>query len=611
MQDTFTVRAPDGSEYRVQAPAGATEQDILARVQAEHDAAPRRMSAEDEAGYIKLAQDPHATAGQLVDYVASKGFNLDRRTADEFIEQRAAAGGQTGNRVSYLDASPPQAAPESPQAAPAAPEEHNSLREDIRAAAGRFADGAFPGAASTIRGIRGAIDNTWDWAIHGKPWEPGKAFDQYSADMKKVTKRFSDEHPALGDGLGWAGLGASFLAPELRVARGGTLGAHAINGLATGAAYGAGSGLLNDTGNGRIANATNGLMFGGAVGAAAPAALRTASEIGGYAKRFTPFVARAADALGAAASQARGLPTPPPFATARAQAERLLGADMRRSHIAQGMGVMGPAATPENVAAEVARRQAMGVPAMPADTSDNLRTALRWASEGRGPMATMARERLRARQVQQGPRIRQHVQDELGQAVDPIAEAEAITSRARSAAASDYQAAYAQGSPMVIDQTLGELMNRPAVRDALPQAYRNIENWGRNPEAMGFRMHDDGSVSMSQQPSFEAFDQVTRTMNGQLKRNPMTGRLDLDNETGAINSVMQELDGHLRSINPAYDAAKRNFADEMAIKDAMERGSAIERLSGPEIAAQLRTMPPHAQEACLRQSAQLWRSGSS
>lgn len=75
--EAFTVRTPDGAEYEVQAPAGASEQDIMARVQAEHDATPKRMSADEEAGYIKLAKDPNATADQLVDYVASKGFSLE------------------------------------------------------------------------------------------------------------------------------------------------------------------------------------------------------------------------------------------------------------------------------------------------------------------------------------------------------------------------------------------------------------------------------------------------------------------------------------------------------------------------------------------------------
>ncbi|MET3725862.1 hypothetical protein [Sphingomonas trueperi] len=599
MQDTFTVRAPDGSEYRVQAPAGATEQDILARVQAEHDAAPQRMSAEDEADYIKLAQDPHATAGQLVDYVASKGFNLDRRTADEFIEQREAAGGQAGSRVSYLDAQPSQAAPESLRAAPAAPEEHNSLREDIRAAAGRIADGALPGAASTIRGLRGAIDNAWDWAVHGKPLEPGKAFDEYSDDMKKVTKRFSDEHPDLGDGLGWAGFGASFLAPELRVARGAGLGSHAVNGLATGAAYGTAGGLLNDSGEGRLANAGNGLMFGGAVGAAAPALLRGGAAAGSYALRTVPFADRAVEAIGDAASRVRGLPVPPPNRAARAQAERLIGTEMRNGNLAQGMGATGAAATPASVEAEVARRQALGTPAMPADTTEDLRRLTSWALQGRGPMTTRARAALSARQAQQGTRIRQHVQDELGQAVDPIQAAEDINARAAAASGPGYQRAYAQ--PMVLTPEIESIMRTPAFRNALPQAVENIQNAQRNPTELGFRLHPDGSIEGANTLSVEGFDQVIRAMRDSATAAMDTSGFRPRNTTNSvhINARRQDLQRLIGEQNEPYRDVVANYADEMAIRDALGQGQEVAKLTGPEIAGQMADMPDHAQEAWM------------
>ncbi|WP_333571500.1 hypothetical protein [Sphingomonas sp.] len=576
----------------------------MARVQAEHDAAPKRMSKDDEAGYIKLAKDPNATADQLVDFVASKGFSLDPKLAADFIEQRSAAGGQAGDKVFYTDElkGPAAAAPEQPQAAPEAPqapEEHNSLREDIRAAAGRFADGALPGAASTIRGIRGAIDNTWDALVHGKDWEPGKAFDEYSDDMKKVTKRFSDEHPTLGDGLGWAGLGASFLAPELRVARGGSLGAHAINGLATGAAYGTAGGLLNDSGEGRIANAENGLMFGGAVGAAAPALFRSGAAAGSYALRTVPFADRAVEAIGDAASRVRGLPVPPPNRAARAQAERLVGSEMGNGHIAQGMGATGAAATPASVEAEVARRQALGTPATPADTTEDLRRLTSWALQGRGPMTSRARAALSARQAQQGTRIRQHVQDELGQAVDPIQAAEDINRRASDAAGPGYHQAYAQ--PMVLTPEIESIMRTPAFQEALPQAVRNIRNAQRNPTELGFRLHQDGSIEGANTLSVEGFDQVIRAMRDAASDAMDTSGFRPRNTTNSvhIDNRRRDLQRLIGEQNEPYRDVVANYADEMAIRDALGNGQDVAKLTGPEIAGQMRDMPQHAQEAWM------------
>ncbi len=611
----FTVRAPDGTEYEVQAPAGATEQDIMARVQAEHDAAPKRMSSEDEAGYIKLANDPNATADQLVDFVASKGFSLDPKLAADFIEQRSAAGGRAGDNVFYTDEpkGPAALAPQQPQEAQQAPEvteEENTLREDIRAAAGRFADGMFPGAASTIRGIRGAIDNTWDAVAHGKDWEPGKAFDEYSADMKNVTKRFSEEHPDLGDGLGWAGFGASFALPGVRVARGAGLGAHAINGLATGAAYGTAGGLLNDSGEGRIANAENGLMFGGTLGAAAPAALRGGAAAGSYALRTVPFAYRAVEAIGDAASRVRGLPVPPPNRVARAQAERLIGTEMRNGNLAQGMGATGAAATPATVEAEVARRQALGTPAMPADTTEDLRRLTSWALQGRGPMTTRARAALSARQAAAGGRVREHIQTELGPAIDPIAAAEDITRRTKAEVAPLYEEAYKL--PMAITPEIEQIARTPAFRHAVPQAVENIRNGMRNPKAMGFR---DRRVR-GQEPEFdlpaervrtlstEGFDQVIRAMRDSGRAaadiNPLTGKVMNNTNSLGINDRAADLRDALAAQNPHYAEAISRYADGMAVRDAIDRGGDIVSASGPEIEAIMRSMPQaNAREAYM------------
>jgi hypothetical protein len=622
---TFTVRAPDGTEYEVQAPAGATEAEIMAKVQEQHAKEATRMSPQDEAGYIALAKNPDTTADQLVAYAASKGFGLAPEAAQAFVEQRSAAGGKAGDAVSYTDdpVLPPEelSAPPGPGDDPNAPAEQepydpaqdphrvlvsgthaapnlqNSTLDNIRGGMGRFLNGAFPGSARSIAGFRGVVDNTVSSALGRSKFDPSAAYGDYAGESDREIANFSRDHSNMGDTLGWGGFGTSMFLPAAKVAKGNSLRAATANGIATGATYGTVGGLLNDSGDGRLANAENGLLFGGALGGVLPGAFRLGGATGSLARRSVPFVDPAMTALGNAARRVRGLPTPPPNLAARAQAERLVGQEMNNGHISQGMGVNGPQAIPANVEAEVARRQAQGVPAIPADTFEDGRRLLSWAVQGRGPMTTRARSLLNNRQAGAGGRVRQHVQAELGPAVDPIAEARAISERASAAAGPAYEAAYAAGSPMVIDQNLGSIMQRPAFQRSLPQAFENIQNRGGDPTDLGFRVLENGNISLTEEPSFEAFDQVLRTMNKSIPRDAL-GRPVLDNVSGGIQDAAGALDTHLKTMNEPYRDVKAQFADEMGIKTAMDRGGQIASATGPEINDQLgRITQPHAREA--------------
>jgi len=579
--ETFIVTGPNGEEYEVQAPAGATEADILARVQEAHAAeAPKdqapRLSPEDEAAYVALAKDPNATAADLMAFVAAKGFNLTQEDADAFIGAREAAGGAAGDRIDYGEA---PASPEIPEEAPAAPEEsvdadlpagENNWREDLRAGAGQFLDGVLPGTAATTRGIRGVVTNGFGSLFGDETFDPAAAYEEGAQSQKDVQARFAATNPSLSDGLSYGGMATSLALPGANVAKGTRLSAGVINGGITAAGYGAASGLMNDTGDGRLTNAVLGGTFGGILGVGAPIVANRAANWASSARRNVPGANEAATAIGNLGNRFRGLPQAPPPAAAHAQAERMIGERLNgRTNIATGMGTGSVPATPQSVQVEVARRAALGVPAMPADVTDQLRRTTGWALNGSGTATTRARAAIQARQAQQATRVRTHLAEELGPAVDPIEAGEQITRRARAAAGPAYEHAYAASSPMQINPELRSIMNRPAFRDALPQAVRNIDNRGGNPRALGFESLPDGSVTLSQQPSFEALDHVTRTMNGQLPRNPLTGRVDLNSDTGGINDSLRSLDNHLREINPAYASAKSGFADDMAIRSGL------------------------------------------
>lgn len=582
---TFQVTAPDGTIYEVQAPAGASEAEVFQQVEA-YSQAPR-MSPEDAQAYVDLTADPRSTAADIIGFLKGRGLGADPQVVQDFVRKRNAAKNPqvVGGARYQLPAVPARPA--------------NTLREDIRGGAASFLEGALPGSAKAARGAREVVLNALRSPFTDENFEPAAAYGKGEQDIERVQAEFEDEHPSLSTGLQVGGFATGALTlPTAKVFQGGRLAAGVGNGVLTGAGYGGLSGVLNDTGDGRLANATDGVLFGGAVGAAAPVVVGKVADTVSTARRNVPGLNGVLTAAENLPRRLTGREPLPLNRTANAQAERILGREMHHSTIETGTGTAGPTASPQAVQAEVARRQALGVLAIPADTSEGLRGALSAATSGRGRMASRARGVLSARQAQQGQRIRSHIAEELGPQVDPIAEAEAITQRAREAAGPAYQQAYAQG-PMAITPDLSAIMARPAFRDALPQAYRNIQNRGGNPEAIGFTLAPDGSVTLSQAPSFEAFDQVVRTLDKRIKLSDLTGPPILDNESGGVNDVLRSLDGHLKASNGAYRAAKVDFADDIAVKGALNQGQDIARLTGPEIAAQLRTMPQHAQEAWM------------
>lgn len=605
--DKYEVTAPDGTVYEVEAPAGATEKDVLLQVKKAHEdvatQAPR-MSPEDEQAYLQLTSDPKSTAGDIIGFLQQRGFGADQRVVEDFVRQRNKPGARVYSRMSYeLPKAPPRIA--------------NTARDNVRAGAAAFLDGVLPGSAKAARGAREVVLNAARAPFTDEDFDPAAAYDKGENDIERVLNDFDQKHEDASTGLSIGGMvtGAAVL-PQARLFRGGSLAAGTGNAMVNGAGYGFVSGALNDSGEGRLDNAINGTLFGTALGAAVPAATRGASEVASAARRNIPGVDTAARFVGDLPRRVRGQGPSNPDAAAHGQAERILGDMLPNGRISTGMGTGATPATPDNIAAEVASRASRGVPAMPADVSEQGRRVTAWALQGNGPMAQRARSVLSARQAQAGQRIRGHLSDELGPPVDPIQEAEAITRRAQDAAGPAYADAYAAGSPMVVTPELQSIMRRPAFRESLPQAYKNIENRGGDPDALGLRLvpndrrsslppnvphmvTPEGVYMLDELPTFEAFDQVVRTLNKSIPRSEMTGRPVLDNESGGINDVMRTLDDYLKRTNDPYRAAKANFADEMAVKDAMERGLSVAKVSGPEIEAQLRSMPEHAQEAWM------------
>ena len=602
------------------------------------------MTPADEAAYRALAADPKSTASDLQSFVAQRGLQLTNEAAADFIASRAQPGARVGGPVSYEVQAPNGATyeVEAPAGTTEAevlakvkanigsmidqgaaeseidtylqseglnttdlggtsqpPRANASFLQSLSATAGETLDGVIPGAGRFMAGAGSVVGNGIAAGLGRSEFNPSAAFADGQASSDADKAQLEADHPNVATGAQFAGLAGSFALPVARVAKGAGMAAHTVNGALSGAGFGALSGALNDTGDGRLTNAALGASVGGVLGAAAAPIANKVGQTISTTRRNIPGVNAALTGLENIPNRLRGLPLTPPSANAHAQAERTLAREMEGSTIQTGMGTGDVQATPANVATELDRRHALGVPAMAADVTPVTRAAGTWAAEGTGPMATRARAAMATRQAQAASRAREHIAADLGPAVDPIAEVEAIKHRAATASAPGYAQAYAQ--PMVITPEIEGIMQTPAFQSALPQAAANIRNGMGDPQALGFRMDGDGNLSGIDTLSTEGFDQVIRAMKdagrtaGEI--NPITGRVTNNTNSIHINNRARDLQTELGNQNGVYRDTVANYADEMALTDGMRRGADVAKLSGPEIAAQMRTMPQHAQEA--------------
>lgn len=476
----------------------------------------------------------------------------------------------------------------------------NSTLDNVSATAQEALEGLLPGAGGFMAGVGGAIGNTIAAPLSDKvDWDPFAAFKEAQDASAGTRKQLEEEHPTIANTAWGLGLAGGLALPQAQIARGSSLAAGAANGALNAGAYGALSGALNDTGDGRLANAALGGLAGGALGAAAPVAFTKLADTVAAARRNVPGADATARFLENLPRRAMGRPLAQPGDAARAQGERILADELPQGTIATGMGTGNTPSTPENIAVEVARRQRMNVPAMPMDVSEQGRRITSWALQGNGPMTTRARNTLMARQAQLGARVRRHIGDELGAPVDPIQAVEDINRRASAAARPGYDAAYAQ--PMLVTPEIERIMQTPAFRNALPQAVENIRNAMRDPQELGFRLHADGSIEGANTLTVEGFDQVIRAMRDAGQAAMDTSGFRPRNTTNSvhINARERDLRRHLADQNDPYRAVTANYADEMALRDAMQNGQDVAGLTGPEIAGQMRDMPQHAQEAWM------------
>ncbi|WP_380790545.1 hypothetical protein [Sphingobium xenophagum] len=353
-------------------------------------------------------------------------------------------------------------------------------------------------------------------------------------------------------------------------------------------AFGAASGAGQNNDN-RLAGATLGAT-GGFVG----------NRVGDMASRGIGAIARTQPGL-AVTNRARGffgrlpISRADPLSSAEGTA---LGA-LNRSGI-------------DDVRSSLTEASDLDIPMALADTNSNLRE-LAGAAVRRSPSASAyAENALIPRNRAQYDRFTAAVERDLGPTANiPQLSADMMT-QARSAASDLYDAAYRRTIPSTpeLDGTLAT----PFGRQALSRARTIAANERRDPQAMGFRLDAEGNVVLEpgqpmsltgagrdggmpmQQPAYttQTLDYVKRGMDDVLeeKRNPITGRLVLDEAGRAQNGVRGQLLSEVDRLNPDYAAARAAYAGPMASRDALARGGDAYSLHPHELAMQVGNQTP-------------------
>lgn len=248
----------------------------------------------------------------------------------------------------------------------------------------------------------------------------------------------------------------------------------------------------------------------------------------------------------------------------------------------------------DDIRSSLTEAQGLGVPMSLADTSSNLRT-LAGSAVRRSPTASgFAEDALIPRSRGQIDRFSAAVERDLGPVGNIPQMSEDLIKQARARAAPLYDEAYA--SPVVSTPELDALLNTPFGRQGLSRARTIAANERRDPEALGFRLDADGNVVLEptinlgmddagnlttfQNPAQErgyttqTLDYAKRGMDDVLEqyRNPITGRLELDEAGKAQNGVLRSFLGEVDRINPAYGQARAAYAGPAAERDAMRAG---------------------------------------
>jgi hypothetical protein len=229
--------------------------------------------------------------------------------------------------------------------------------------------------------------------------------------------------------------------------------------------------------------------------------------------------------------------------------ESVLGASPNLARKIIANAIEADANTPQQVGQAISDANANGVPMMIADTGENVRGLLAASGRTSGPARTLARDALEERQAGLADRVTQAIERDLGPVVNPHEVADTLMTKAQTDAAPAYQNFYSQGA--VKSPALDNLLQRPSMQTALNKAYRIAAEEGRDPEAMGLQLDQNGNVALHPMPieamdklqaAREAYDQAASGLASAQQKAAAGGSADIGSAEAAVKQASDNLD---------------------------------------------------------------------
>lgn len=387
-----------------------------------------------------------------------------------------------------------------------------------------------------IAGTRAALESGVN-LVRGKDAALSENYDKALAYERERLKSFGDENPILSTGANIAG-GFASVGPAIAAVRGSGL----AGGLAKSAGAGAGYGALGGfgAGEGGLENRLDSAVTGGAAGAVLGAAI---------------------PAAGAVASKGVEL------------GRNMLGANNARDVALDVLnrGLTRDQVTPDQVAARLAATEK---PMSIMDVAgDNMFRQARLAETTPGPGSNMVKDFLHERQRGQVDRVAENIESHIAQGDNFYLSLEELNKVRKQQAAPLYDAAYEK--PFVWNDRIGNLLNRPAPRQALGRAYRIAAEEGRDPRGLGLNLDADGNVQIDKTAaSMQTLDYVKRGLDDVLEefRDKTTGKLRLDENGRSINATREQFLATIDKMNPTYAKARQAWGGPTQTMEAMSLG---------------------------------------
>jgi hypothetical protein len=125
-----------------------------------------------------------------------------------------------------------------------------------------------------------------------------------------------------------------------------------------------------------------------------------------------------------------------------------------------------------------------------------------------------------------------------------------------------YQAAYAHDAlnpdTIAAGGELDNMISRPSMQNAAHRAMSIAQEEGRDPTSLGITFNEAGDPKFEKVPSWQTLDYLKRGLDDVVNqsREPLTGRLVLDEAGNAVNSTRKTFLNFMDDNNPDYAAAR-------------------------------------------------------